>query len=62
MLIILKQILFNLLQAASFLKELPVYNEENFSKFQADPSGRSSYKRPPVYLPTKDSPATQQSK
>lgn len=51
-----------MLQAASFLKGLPVYNEKNFSKFQGDPTGRTSYKKPPVYLPTKDSPDSQESK
>ncbi|MCL4115579.1 UNVERIFIED_CONTAM: hypothetical protein GTU68_017641 [Idotea baltica] len=46
--------------AASFLKELPVHNEQNFSKFQGDPSGRTSYKKPPVFLPTKDNPYSQE--
>ncbi|XP_076060906.1 DET1- and DDB1-associated protein 1 [Oratosquilla oratoria] len=46
--------------AASFLKGLPVYNEQNFSKFQSDPSGRTAYKKPPVYLPTKDNPESQE--
>jgi len=35
-------------------------NEQNFSRFQGDPNGRSSYKKPPVYLPVKDSPDSQE--
>ncbi|XP_066964628.1 DET1- and DDB1-associated protein 1 isoform X1 [Macrobrachium rosenbergii] len=46
--------------ASSFLKGLPVYNEKNFSRFQGDPNGRSSFKKPPVYLPVKDNPDSQE--
>lgn len=46
--------------ASSFMKGLPVYNEQNFTRFQGDPSGRTSYKKPPVYLPTKDNPGSQE--
>ncbi|KAF2361530.1 DET1- and DDB1-associated protein 1 N-terminal [Trinorchestia longiramus] len=36
------------------LKELPVHNSENFSKFQADAHKRTSAKKPPVYIPTSE--------
>lgn len=41
-----------------FLKGLPVYNANNFSRFQAD-SFKSSSKKPSVYLQTKDFPSEQ---
>ncbi|XP_061588632.1 DET1- and DDB1-associated protein 1-like isoform X2 [Cololabis saira] len=37
-----------------FLKGLPVYNKNNFSRFHAD-----SNRRPSVYLPTRDYPSEQ---
>ncbi|XP_018024285.1 DET1- and DDB1-associated protein 1-like [Hyalella azteca] len=40
--------------AEFMLKELPVHNSENFSKFQADAHKRTSAKKPPVYVPTNE--------
>lgn len=44
---------------AEFLKGLPSYNENNFTKFHVDNNNRSPLKRPAVYVPTKDIPAQQ---
>jgi DET1- and DDB1-associated protein 1 len=44
---------------SSFLKGLPSYNENNFSKFFADSSCKSTGKKPPVYICTKDHPTEQ---
>ncbi|XP_073998965.1 DET1- and DDB1-associated protein 1 isoform X2 [Rhodnius prolixus] len=41
------------------MKGLPSYNEENFSKFQVDNHTKAGYKRPPVYIATKDIPSEQ---
>lgn len=50
----------NLLQSvAEFLKGLPSYNENNFTKFHVDNNNRSPSKRPSVYIPTKDYPSEQ---
>ncbi|XP_053207690.1 DET1- and DDB1-associated protein 1-like [Panonychus citri] len=46
------------MSTTEFLKGLPVYNANNFSRFQAD-SFKSSSKKPSVYLPTKDFPSEQ---
>ncbi|CAB3981288.1 Hypothetical predicted protein [Paramuricea clavata] len=40
--------------ASDLLKELPSFNEQNFSKFKADSTMKCSHHRPIVYLPTKD--------
>ncbi|XP_037292139.2 DET1- and DDB1-associated protein 1 isoform X1 [Rhipicephalus microplus] len=49
------------MSAAEFLKGLPSYNENNFTRFQADSSCRTTVstkyervRRPSVYLPTRD--------
>jgi DET1- and DDB1-associated protein 1 len=34
----------------------PSYNEDNFTKYQADSSCKANSKRPSVYLQTRDSP------
>ncbi|KAK8766913.1 DET1- and DDB1-associated protein 1 [Amblyomma americanum] len=44
---------------AEFLKGLPSYNENNFTRFQADSSCRTTVRRPSVYLPTRDHPSDQ---
>ena len=41
------------------LKGLPVFDEMNFSRFQAEGCRNSSSKKPSVYLPTKDHPSEQ---
>lgn len=47
------------MSVAEFLKGLPSYNEDNFSKFHADSNTRVSLKKPSVYIPTKDFPSEQ---
>lgn len=47
------------MSVAEFLKGLPSYNENNFSRFHTDTGSRSCAKRPSVYLPTKDYPSEQ---
>jgi len=44
---------------AEFLKGLPSYNENNFTKFHVDVNNRSPLKKPSVYVPTKDYPSEQ---
>ncbi|XP_035233292.1 DET1- and DDB1-associated protein 1-like [Stegodyphus dumicola] len=44
---------------AEFLRELPSYNENNFSRFQPDTSCRNSIKKSSVYIATKDHPSEQ---
>ncbi|XP_063770659.1 DET1- and DDB1-associated protein 1 isoform X3 [Pseudophryne corroboree] len=44
---------------ADFLKGLPVYNENNFSRFHADSVCKASNRRPSVYLPTREYPSDQ---
>ncbi|XP_015906875.1 DET1- and DDB1-associated protein 1 [Parasteatoda tepidariorum] len=44
---------------AEFLKGLPSYNENNFTRFTPDPSCRSFMRKSAVYLPTKDHPSEQ---
>ncbi|XP_057377733.1 DET1- and DDB1-associated protein 1-like [Daphnia carinata] len=44
---------------ADFLKGLPCYNENNFTRFHSDASSKVSVKRPSVYLPTKEYPSEQ---
>ncbi|XP_015791924.1 DET1- and DDB1-associated protein 1 [Tetranychus urticae] len=46
------------MSTTEFLKGLPVYNANNFTRFQAD-SFKSSSKKPSVYLQTKDFPPEQ---
>lgn len=41
------------MSVTEFLKGLPSYNENNFTKFQTD-NNKSSLKRPSVYIPTRD--------
>lgn len=47
------------MSTAEFLKGLPSYNENNFTRFQADSSCRTTVRRPSVYLPTRDHPSDQ---
>ncbi|CAG01944.1 unnamed protein product, partial [Tetraodon nigroviridis] len=42
-----------------FLKGLPVYNKNNFSRFHADSVCKTSNRRPSVYLPTREYPSEQ---
>ncbi|XP_050682717.1 DET1- and DDB1-associated protein 1 [Leptidea sinapis] len=42
-----------------FLKDLPSYDEQNFSLFNTDNGIRNCSKRPSIYLPTKDIPSEQ---
>lgn len=44
---------------ADFLKGLPVYNKNNFSRFHADSVCKASNRRPSVYLPTREYPSEQ---
>ncbi|XP_032831849.1 DET1- and DDB1-associated protein 1 [Petromyzon marinus] len=44
---------------ADFLKGLPVYDENNFSRYPADSVCKASSRRPPVYLPTREYPSEQ---
>ncbi|BES91419.1 Det1 complexing ubiquitin ligase [Nesidiocoris tenuis] len=43
---------------SEFLNGLPSYDSENFSKY-ANSQGRSQTKKPPVHIPTTDSPVDQ---
>ncbi|GJQ66270.1 hypothetical protein Trydic_g4320 [Trypoxylus dichotomus] len=47
------------MSVAEFLKGLPSYNENNFTKFHVDNNNRPPLKRPSVYVPTKDYPSEQ---
>uniref|UniRef100_A0A6P7GG44 DET1- and DDB1-associated protein 1 n=1 Tax=Diabrotica virgifera virgifera TaxID=50390 RepID=A0A6P7GG44_DIAVI len=47
------------MSVSQFLEGLPSYNENNFTKFQVDNNNRTSSKRPPVYVPTKEFPSEQ---
>lgn len=47
------------MSVAEFLKGLPSYNEDNFSKFHAFSNNRMPLKKPSVYIPTKDFPSEQ---
>ncbi|KYB26394.1 DET1- and DDB1-associated protein 1-like Protein [Tribolium castaneum] len=47
------------MSVAEFLKGLPSYDENNFTKFHVDNNSRSPLKRPSVYVPTKDFPSEQ---
>ncbi|CAD0203000.1 unnamed protein product [Chrysodeixis includens] len=42
-----------------FLKDLPSYDEHNFTLFNTDHGIRNCSKRPSIYLPTKDIPSEQ---
>uniref|UniRef100_A0A2I3HEJ5 DET1- and DDB1-associated protein 1 n=1 Tax=Nomascus leucogenys TaxID=61853 RepID=A0A2I3HEJ5_NOMLE len=44
---------------ADFLKELPVYDKSNFSRFHGDSVCKASNQRPSVYLPTRGYPSEQ---
>ncbi|XP_052239313.1 DET1- and DDB1-associated protein 1-like [Dreissena polymorpha] len=44
---------------ADFLKELPSYDENNFSRFNSESGLKSSVKKPSVYICTKDHPSEQ---
>ncbi|XP_048833325.1 DET1- and DDB1-associated protein 1-like [Brienomyrus brachyistius] len=44
---------------ADFLKGLPVYNKNNFSRFHADSVCRAWNRRPSVYIPTCECPSEQ---
>ncbi|XP_004542438.1 DET1- and DDB1-associated protein 1 [Maylandia zebra] len=47
------------MEKRDFLKGLPVYNKNNFSRFHADSVCKASNRRPSVYLPTRDYPSEQ---
>uniref|UniRef100_A0A8C6SZ22 DET1- and DDB1-associated protein 1 n=1 Tax=Neogobius melanostomus TaxID=47308 RepID=A0A8C6SZ22_9GOBI len=51
--------LCNTLDTDFFLKGLPVYNKNNFSRFHADSVCKASNRRPSVYLPTREYPSEQ---
>ncbi|PFX34908.1 DET1- and DDB1-associated protein 1-like [Stylophora pistillata] len=42
------------------LKELPSFNQRNFSKYCTDSSSKPTNRRPVVYLPTKEDGAAEQ--
>lgn len=42
------------------LKELPSFNQKNFSKYCADAGSKPSNRKPVVYLPTKEDGTTEQ--
>ncbi|KAL4227424.1 DET1- and DDB1-associated protein 1 [Mactra antiquata] len=44
---------------ADFLKELPSYDENNFTRFNAESGFKSNVKKPSVYICTKDHPSEQ---
>uniref|UniRef100_T1IYB9 DET1- and DDB1-associated protein 1 n=1 Tax=Strigamia maritima TaxID=126957 RepID=T1IYB9_STRMM len=44
---------------AEFLKGLPSYNENNFTRFHSDNNSKTTVKRPSVYLSTKEYPSEQ---
>ncbi|XP_045156596.1 DET1- and DDB1-associated protein 1-like [Mercenaria mercenaria] len=44
---------------ADFLKELPSYDENNFTRFNAESGLKSNVKKPSVYICTKDHPSEQ---
>ncbi|XP_008431638.1 DET1- and DDB1-associated protein 1-like isoform X1 [Poecilia latipinna] len=43
----------------NFLKGLPVYNKNSFTRFHADSVCKASNRRPSVYLPTREYPSDQ---
>lgn len=45
--------------SAEFLQGLPSYNENNFTRFHSENSGKTTVKRPSVYLATTDHPSEQ---
>ncbi|CAB3369014.1 DET1- and DDB1-associated protein 1 [Cloeon dipterum] len=47
------------MSVTDFLKGLPSYNENNFTKYHNDGGIRNNAKRPSVYLPTVDHPSDQ---
>ncbi|XP_068995691.1 DET1- and DDB1-associated protein 1-like [Embiotoca jacksoni] len=47
------------MEKGDFLKGLPVYNKNNFSRFHADSVCKASNRRPSVYLPTREYPSEQ---
>ncbi|XP_030029058.1 DET1- and DDB1-associated protein 1 [Manduca sexta] len=47
------------LSVMEFLKDLPSYDEQNFTLFNTDHGIRNCSKRPSIYLPTKDIPSEQ---
>ncbi|KAK6624315.1 DET1- and DDB1-associated protein 1 [Polyplax serrata] len=47
------------MSVAEFLKGLPSYNVDNFTRYHNDSGSKISTKRPSVYLPTKDFPSEQ---
>ncbi|XP_008331896.1 DET1- and DDB1-associated protein 1-like [Cynoglossus semilaevis] len=47
------------MEKGAFLKGLPVYNKNNFSRFHADSVCKASNRRPSVYLPTREYPSEQ---
>lgn len=47
------------MSVSDFLKDLPSYDEHNFTLFNTDNGIRTCSKRPSVYLPTIDFPSEQ---
>ncbi|EEB18215.1 conserved hypothetical protein [Pediculus humanus corporis] len=47
------------ISGAEFLKGLPSYNENNFTRYHNDNGSKISTKRPSIYLPTKNFPSEQ---
>ncbi|XP_068197394.1 DET1- and DDB1-associated protein 1-like [Antennarius striatus] len=47
------------MEKCNFLKGLPVYNKNNFSRFHADSVCKASNRQPSVYLPTREYPSEQ---
>lgn len=50
---------FHLQSVMEFLKDLPSYDEHNFTLYNSDHGIRTCSKRPSIYLPTKDIPSEQ---
>ncbi|XP_071952637.1 DET1- and DDB1-associated protein 1-like [Antedon mediterranea] len=46
------------MNTSELLKSLPSFNERNFTRFHCD-AGKTTSKKPTVYLPTKDYPCEQ---
>ncbi|KAM9323660.1 DET1- and DDB1-associated protein 1-like [Pholidichthys leucotaenia] len=47
------------MEKRDFLKGLPVYNKNNFSRFHADSVCKASNRRLSVYVPTREYPSEQ---
>ncbi|XP_038125874.1 DET1- and DDB1-associated protein 1-like, partial [Cyprinodon tularosa] len=47
------------MEKRNFLKGLPVYNKNSFTRFHADSVCKASNRRPSVYIPTREYPSEQ---